>query len=195
MPLNHTSEFAELTDQQFTALGKAVVEWANIEHLLSVLLGRLLATPDFLARSLTDPLAAFRLQEAIQEAVEIHRVRYGKRVINGALLDEIVQINQEATVLRGIRNKIAHFCWCRQSDETLFGTSFAGGIPSPKSERKNSAVITLSELTDFHQRAFALVEQLIFSTEKLPKIDEKLLLTLHYTGPARKTAQACEFKR
>lgn len=195
MPLNHSSEFAQLTDQQYTVLGKSVVEWANIEQLLSVLLGRLLATPDFLARTFTDPLAAFRLQEAIQEAVEIHRVRYGKRVIDGALLDEIVQINQAVTVLRGIRNKIAHFCWCRQSDETLFGTSFAGGIPNPKSERKYSAVITLSELTDFHQRAFALVEQLIVLTEKLPKIDEELLLTMHSTGPALKAAQSCEFKR
>lgn len=190
MPLNHSSEFAELTDQQYMVLGKAVVEWANIEQLLSVLLGRLLATPDFLARTFTDPLAAFRLQEAIKEAVEIHRIRYGERVVAGALLDEIVQINQSVTALRAIRNKIAHFCWCRCSDESLFGTSFAGGIPTPQSERKNVAVITLTELTDFHQKAFALVEQLIALTEKLPEVDEKLLLTLRSTGPARKTAQA-----
>ena len=85
MPLNHTSKFAELTDQQYMALGKAVVEWANIEHLLSILLGRLLATPDYLARTFTDPLAAFRLQEAISEAVEIHRVRYRARVIEEVL--------------------------------------------------------------------------------------------------------------
>lgn len=186
MPLNHSSEFAELTDQQYMVLGKAVVEWANIEQLLSVLLGRLLATPDFLARTFTDPLAAVRLQEAIQEAAEIHRVRYGGRVISGALLDEIVRINQSVTTLRGIRNKIAHFCWCRYSDESLFGTSFAGGIPTQKSEQKNSAVITLTELTDFHQKAFSLVEQLIVLTEKLPAIDEELLLTLS----TRKAAQA-----
>jgi len=190
VPLNHSSEFAELTDQQYTVLGKAVVEWANIEQLLSVLLGRLLVTPDFLVRTFTDPLAAFRLQEAIQEAVEIHRVRYGERVIAGALLDDILRINRSVTELRGMRNKIAHFCWCRQSDDSLFGTSFAGGIPTPKSERKNVAVITLSELVDFHQRAFALVEELISLTEKLPKIDEELLLTLRLTGPVQKAAQA-----
>lgn len=181
MPLNHSSKFAELTDQQYMVLGKAIVEWANIEQLLSVLLGRLLATPDFLARTFTDPLAAFRLQDAIQEAVEIHHVRYCKRVIDGALLDEIVQINQSVTVLRGIRNKIAHFCWCRQSDEAMFGTTFAGGIPTPKSVRKNSEVITISELTDFHQRAFALAEQLIVLTDKLPKIDEERLLDPYST--------------
>lgn len=185
MPLNHSSEFAELTDQQYMVLGKAVVEWANIEQLLSVLLGRLLATPDFLARTFTDPLTAFRLQEAIQEAVEIHRVRYGERVIAGTLLDEIIRINKSVTALRAIRNKIAHFCWCRSSDESLFGTSFSGGIPTPKSERKNVAVITLTELTDFHQKAFALVEKLIALTEKLPEVDEELLLTIIPRDAAR----------
>ena len=92
MPLNHSSEFSELTDQQYMVLGKAVVEWANIEQLLSILLGRLLATPDFLARTFTDPLAAFRLQEAIKEAVEIHREPYGEKVGGGAPLFQAVQI-------------------------------------------------------------------------------------------------------
>lgn len=190
MPLNHTSKFAELTDVQYIALGKAVVEWANIEQLLSVVLGRLLGTPDFLARTFTDPLSAARLQEAIQEAVEIHRIRYSERIISGDLLDEIVRVNNSVTSLRGIRNKIAHFCWCRQSDESLFGTSFAGGIPSPKSERKNTVELKLSDLTKLHQDAFSLVEQLIVLTERLPHVDEELLLSLHLTGPARKTAQA-----
>ena len=191
LPLNHTSEYAELTDDQYVALGKAVVEWANIEQLLSVLLGRLLATPDFLARTFTDPLAAIRLQEAIHEAVDIHRVRYGGRVISGDLLDEIVRINKSVSSLRGMRNKIAHFCWCRRSDESLFGTSFAGGIPTPKSERKSSAVLKLSELKKFHKDSFSLVEQLIVLIERLPCVDEeKLLLTLRSTRPARKAAQA-----
>lgn len=189
MPLNHSSEFAELTDVQYIALGKAVAEWANIEQLLSVLLGCLLGTPDFLARTFTDPLSAVRLQEAIHEAVEIHRTRYREKVISGDLLDEIVRINNSVTSLRGVRNKIAHFCWCRHSDEFLFGTSFAGGIPTPKSERKNTAVLKLSDLTKLHQEAFSLVEQLIVLTERLPRVDEELLLTLRSTETARKAAQ------
>lgn len=178
MPLNHASEFAELTNKQYLVLGKSVVEWANIEQLLSVLLGRLLASPDFLARTFTDPLGAFRLQEAIQEAVEVHRVRYGEMVIASEQLDEIVRLNQSVATLRAIRNQIAHFCWCRVSDESLFGTGFSGGIPTPRSERKNITVITLKELVDFHQRAFALVEQLIALIEKIPEVDEVLLFTL-----------------
>lgn len=76
MPLNHTSQYSELTQAQYAALGKAVVEWVNVEFLLGVLLSRLLATPEFLSRTYTDSISAVRLQGAIAEAVEIHRVRY-----------------------------------------------------------------------------------------------------------------------
>jgi len=48
MPLNHTSQYSDLTEEQYAALGKAVVEWANIEELFGAIIGRLLATPDFL---------------------------------------------------------------------------------------------------------------------------------------------------
>jgi hypothetical protein len=42
MPLNHTSEYAELIDEQFALIGRLVIEWSNIEFLLGVLLSRLL---------------------------------------------------------------------------------------------------------------------------------------------------------
>lgn len=66
MPLNHTSQCAELTEEQYAALGKAVVEWANIEELLGAVIGRLLATPDFLARSFTDSMSAVRVQDVLR---------------------------------------------------------------------------------------------------------------------------------
>jgi hypothetical protein len=145
---------------------------------LGVLLARLLATPDFLARTFTDPLSAFRLQEAIQEALEIHRVRYGQKLVSEELLNEIYEVNQAITALRAMRNKIAHFCWCRQSDDTLFGTSFSGGVPTQKSERKNSSVLSLTELAELNNSAFALVERLMQIVEKIPAIQEETLLTI-----------------
>ncbi|MFA6016211.1 MAG: hypothetical protein WC742_14220 [Gallionellaceae bacterium] len=80
MPLNHSSQYAELTEEQYAALGKAVVEWANIEELLGAIIGRLLATPDFLARSFTDSMSAVRAQSILTQAIEIHIVRYPVRV-------------------------------------------------------------------------------------------------------------------
>jgi hypothetical protein len=172
MPLNHASKFFELTDEQYVALGKVVVEWANIEQLLSEVLGRMLRTPDFLARTYTDALTAHRLQSAIEQASEIHRVRYNGRFISPELLTEIAEINVAVTSLRGSRNKIAHFCWCRQTDESIFGTNFSGGVYTPKSEQKNSAVLTLGELATLVESEIALVRRLSSVLEQVPSINE-----------------------
>lgn len=170
-------EESERAEAQYAAIGKAVVEWANIEYLLGVLLARLLATPVFLARTFIAPISAVRLQEAIQEAVEIHRIRYRERIVAPELLNEIIEINKSITALRAMRNKISHFCWTRSSDEAVFGTSFTGGVPTPKSERKNSKVITLSELNRLHRNSYSLVERLLEIVQRLPEVKEESLLT------------------
>jgi len=82
VPLNHSSKYAALTEAQYAAIGRTVVEWANVEFLLGVLLARLLATPEFLARTYTDSISAVRLQEAIVEAVGIHAFRCGHRLVS-----------------------------------------------------------------------------------------------------------------
>lgn len=184
MPLNHTSQYAELTDAQYRAIGKAVVEWANIEYLLGVLLGRLLSTPEFLARTYTDSMSAARIQGAIQEAVEIHQSRYGYKLVPERVVCEIAEINSKVTSLRATRNKIAHFCWCRSSDDAMFGTNFAGGIPTPKKEKRDSALLPMSELAELHRQAFDLVERLGAIVSNLPRIEEETILTLRSTGLA-----------
>lgn len=182
MPLNHTSEFAELTEAQYAAIGRAVVEWANVEYLLGVLLSRLLATPEFLARTYTDAISAVRLQEAVTEAVDIHRSRYRHRLVSKGVLAEIAEINQRITAMCSTRNKIAHFCWVRTNDEELFGTSFAGGVPSPRNERRNCAVLTSGELVKLNGEAYSLVEQLMKLVTSLPNVTEESLLILPSNG-------------
>lgn len=182
MPLNHTSQYSELTEAQYAGLGKAVVEWANVEFLLGVLLSRLLATPEFLSRTYTDSISAVRLQEAIKEAVEIHRIRYRHRLVSEQILLEILQLNSQVTVIRGMRNKIAHFCWVRSHDEELFGTGFRGGVPSPKTERRDYAVLTSRELAQINTEAHSLVEKLMGLVANLPEVREESLLTLPSSG-------------
>lgn len=185
MPLNHTSKYSELTEAQYAAIGKAVVEWANVEFLLGVLLSRLLATPEFLARTYTDSISAARLQEAIVEAVDIHRARYGHRLVSKQVLLEVIQVSSRVTTLRSTRNKIAHFCWTRTHDEELFGTSFRGGVPSSKKERHDHAVLTSQELGSLNNEAYALVEQLMKLVEKIPEVTEESLLTLPLSGHSK----------
>jgi len=177
VPLNHTSKYSELTESQYAAIGRAVVEWANVEMLLGVLLSRLLATPEFLGRTYTDSISAMRLQNAINEAIDIHRIRYSHRIVPEQVLLEIAQINARVSTLRGIRNKIAHFCWVRSHDEEVFGISFRGGVPSPKKERRDNAVITSQELANLNAEAYSLVEQLMKLVEKIPEVTEESLLT------------------
>jgi hypothetical protein len=65
MPLNHTSEYAELTNEQFALIGRLVIEWSNIEFLLGVLLSRLLFTPEFVGRVYSDEMSATRMERAL----------------------------------------------------------------------------------------------------------------------------------
>jgi len=56
MPLNHTSKYSDLTPDQFTLIGKVIIEFSNIEFMLGVILSRLLITPEFLGRTYTDQM-------------------------------------------------------------------------------------------------------------------------------------------
>lgn len=99
MPLNHVSTYSDLTDEQYSAIGRLVVEWSNVEHLLSVLLSRLLCTPEYLGRTYTAGLTAVRIQTAISEAVDVHRHRYGRRLMKEPELAAIESANIRVTTL------------------------------------------------------------------------------------------------
>lgn len=92
MPLNHTSQFAELTDEQFKLIGKIVVEWANIEFLQKLILSRLLFSAEFISRTYTDRMSAVRVQDAIKEAVDLHHQRYRANIISENILSEIESV-------------------------------------------------------------------------------------------------------
>ncbi|WP_163003965.1 hypothetical protein [Pseudomonas viridiflava] len=181
MPLNHTSQYAELTDEHFQAIGKLTVEWSNIEFLLGMLLSRLLVTPAFLARTYTDHMSGAKRQEAIKEACDIHRYRYGYQLISEDQIKKILDINGQITPLRSTRNKFAHFCWSRSSDGEIFGTNLSGGIPEGSKYKKSFASFTVAELANFHQRAYAIVDVLSGIIQHLPEMEERDL-TRKVTG-------------
>ena len=175
MPLNHGNQYSDLTDVQYSAIGRVVVEWSNVEYLLSVVLSRLLRTPEYLGRTYTTGLAAVRIQTAISDAVEVHRHRYERRLIQEPELAAIESANIRVTTLRAERNKISHFCWCRTNDEAVFGTSFAGGVPTEKWKRKNSKTLKLSELQTLHSEAHALTEELMRIVNAIRATDESVV--------------------
>jgi hypothetical protein len=172
MSLNHVSKHSELTDAHFAAIGRVVVEWSNVEFLLRSIPGHLLITPSFLARTYTDRLSAAKVQEAIDEAVEIQRLRYQARIVPTEVLEEITEINRKITTLRANRNKFAHYCWCRTTDEEIFGTRFGGGVRESKRTRKDFVVLSVKELEGFYREAYEIVDTLAAIREKLPEMEE-----------------------
>ncbi len=172
MPLNHTSKYAELTDEQFALIGRLVIEWSNIEFLLKVLLSRLLFTPEFLGRVYSDEMSANRIQGALRKAVDIHRHRYGSSVVPTEILDEIMQLNADIEKFRGLRNRFSHFCWSRSNDEEIFGSGLSGFVPPSRRHDKDSMEVSVSELKETYRNAYQIVERLSGVVQRLPEIDE-----------------------
>lgn len=172
MPLNHSSQYSELTNEHFMAIGKLTVEWSNIEFLLGVLLSRLLVTPEFLARTYTDRMSGAMRQGAVGEACKIHSHRYGYKLIGQEQIEKILDANNKITQLRAIRNKFAHFCWSRSSDEEIFGTNFSGGIPVGNKYKKSFVSFKVTELEELHKKAYEIVDVLSDLTQNLPDMEE-----------------------
>ncbi len=173
MPLNHSSKYAELTPRQFEVIGRLIVEWSNIEFLVGVLLSRLLFTPEFLGRVYTDELMASRLQSALHKALSIHKHRYGNRVVSENLAGEIAVLNADIEQIRAKRNKFSHFCWCRWSDEQIFGSGLSAHVPPSKQVDKDSMVVTVEDLEELYQKSYSVVDRLSAVVEKLPSISEE----------------------
>ena len=170
--LSHTSKYAALTDEQLKLLGIISVEWSNIEFMLGVILSRLLYTPEFLSRTYTSNLSAFKLIEAIYESLEIHKSRYGNTAINHDVTERVKIAVDSANKLRATRNKVSHFCWSRSHDTEIFGTNFSGGVPSKKKEKKNMSVLSNHELLNMGNECHKIAGELMKLAEVLPEIDE-----------------------
>jgi len=174
--LNHT-KYSDLTSEQYELLGKAFVEWSNIEFLLGVLLSRLLFTPEFLGRTYSDEMTAVGLESAIRNALEIHRNRYRSSVISSELDERIMQLMATAATCRVRRNRFAHFSWMRRNDGEIFGAKMSGRLPSPN-RNGESVIVSLEELKDNHVTAHRLVDDLRSLLGQLPKIEEERNLKL-----------------
>ena len=173
MPLNHSSQYAQLTPKQFEAVGRLVIEWSNIEFLLGAILSRLLFVPEFLGRTYTDEMNAVRIEAAIKNALEIHSRRYGNRVVPKETEVRIENLLKRIGEFRTLRNKFAHFCWSRSTDDEIFGTRLSGKLPTPKREKSESVTISMRDLDNAYAEAYSIVEEALVIVETLPNVEEE----------------------
>ena len=171
--LSHTSKYSALTEEQLMLLGRISVEWSNIEYMLTVVLSRLLLTPEYLSRTYTKNHSAFKLIEAIKEALEIHRIRYGHKVISSETYGQIKVAVNSVDNLRKTRNKVSHYCWCRSHDNEVFGMVFTGGIQTKKSEQKDTAILSNEELESIGHNCHEVAEKLASLAIALPSVSEE----------------------
>jgi hypothetical protein len=172
MPLNHSSEFADLTDDQYILIGKIIIEFSNLEFLLGNLLSRLLIMPEFLGRTYNDLLMADKLIKGIENAIEIHQKRYANQIVNKITLSEIQSLISQIKEIKSIRNKFSHYCWNRWDDSAIFGTRLSGKVPNLKKPNDDTMTITIDDLFIEYQKAYNAVEKLSLMIEKLPKLEE-----------------------
>jgi hypothetical protein len=172
MPMNHSSSYADLTAEQAELIGRFVVEWPNIEFLLSDILGRLLMPPDFVSRVFTDSINAFGLQQALDKAIRIHTDRYCFAVISEPVLGRLSKMLGAVDELRGMCNRFLHFCWTRSTDEAIFGSGFSGYLPSDKRYRGDVRTLSVSEIRAAHKKAWDLVEDLSAFILAVPQTTE-----------------------
>lgn len=173
MPFSHATPYSKLTDEQHMLIGMFVSEWATAEFYLGLILGRLLLAPEYLSRTYTDSLGAAQLQDAIRQAVGIQKERYSGKLVAADLLDEILALNRKIEKLRSLRNKFAHFCWMRTSDQEMFGTNFSGAPPNDKRHKGSMASLKVSEIRQQHQELFQAVERLQAIVGELPEVSEE----------------------
>ena len=172
MPFSHATEYSRLTDEQHMLIGMFVSEWATAEFYLGEILGRLLLAPEYLSRTYTDSLGAAQIQDAIRQAARIHKDRYSGKLISNDLLDEILVLNSKIEKLRSTRNRFAHFCWMRSSDEEIFGTNFSGAAPSDKRHKRSFTSLKVVDIRQQYQELFDAIERLQEIAGSIPEVSE-----------------------
>jgi len=112
----------------------------------------------------------------------LHRNRYSCRIIHDEILKDIIHVNNKITIARSDRNKFAHFCWSRSTDEEVFGTNFSGGGSKGKKYRKSFAVIKNEELDALYVESYGLVDTLSQIIKKLPELEDEDLVSSQLQG-------------
>ncbi len=153
-----------------------MVEFSNLDYQLGILLNRLLITPQFLGLTYTDQLMATKKIIAIENAIDIHLKRYDCRIFSKDILQESLKIIREIKGFKSLRNKFAHYCWSRWSDDKIFGTQMNGKLPNYEKPNKDSITITNSELIRQYEKSYNLVESLEKIIEQIPVFEESIKL-------------------
>lgn len=170
--LSHTSKYSELTDTQFAALGRVLIESSNIEYLLQIVIARLLRAPDYPTLAVTNQLGYSQRLNALKILIDTHRRRYHGKLINVPILDKLSALIGQIDRFRIDRNQCAHYLWFRDTDKKVFGIKFTGKHGNPKKPNQDSITFTVAELNLMGTKMHIIVDDLIAILKNLPEKQE-----------------------
>ena len=144
------------------------------------MLNRLLITPEFLGRTYNDELTSTKIISGIENAIEIHSLRYNYKVIEKTKIEEITKIVSRAKGVNTLRNKFAHYCWTRYTDDQIFGSRLSGKLPKRNKPDKYSVLMTNKELYIEYSKAYEVAEDLMRILKELPEIEEERVFKIFH---------------
>jgi len=170
--LSHTSKYSKLTEVQFSALGRVLVESSNIKHLRERIIARLLRAPDYPSFAVTNQINYLKKLKVINILIDTHRRRYHSKLINEATLDKLSNLIKQLDKFRIDRNCCAHYLWCRDTDEKVLGINFTGKHGDSKKPSRDCVTFTIIELNSIATQMHVIVDDLITILEGLPEREE-----------------------
>jgi hypothetical protein len=168
MPLNH-SKYSNLTEDQFTLMGKIMIEFSNIDFLLGVLLSRLTFTRFDLSRTITEKLTAHNTILAIEDCIKMHDIRLGNRLASKEISTQINSLLSEIKTIILSGNKFAHHLWARSDDNSIIGTKYSSKQRSCTDKGKDTTSIKLKGLETLFKRSYSKVETLNLLVDRIPE--------------------------
>ncbi len=165
-----------LTEPQLIGIGSVVSAWAILESVLQDALVTLAQSPSTLGQALTEDLGPDNRLKALKRLCQtwqiIMKVRNREQ---SEMLDELAAVGVWIEKQKGLRNKIAHWQWMRQSDQKVFGFKYSTKPEDPA----HSINFMVAETADFakfaeqiRDKAAELIE-LVRDLRKLPTWPER----------------------
>lgn len=169
------NRYSQPTPHQFELIGRVVSSWAVVEYCLEAALAGLIGAPVFPSLAITNGLGPDNRLQALSNLIEMHKDRYGCRIVSEANLILLETLRKEVAKHKSERNKFAHYIWMRMSDEELFGIRIQGKVL--KDMQKGSGVIRKNtEVAAFAAELHQLGERFGAHLQSLPTEDERDML-------------------
>ena len=159
---NWAPETAGLTHSQLIGIAHVVSSWAVLEGVLQHTLVTLTQAPLTLGQALTEELGADNRLNALKRLCQTWLIGMGDRYPeHSAVIAKVDEIRKWTVAEKGLRNKIAHWQWVRQTDETVLGFKYTMKVSADPSTIQSFMTANTTDFAAFGNEIVKKTEELI----------------------------------